>query len=63
MTQFKRVILLFKKFEILLRRMWCLDEKIKKKLKLENYKKVFQMIKVVKFEIHSKKKKIEIFKL
>jgi len=33
-----------------------LDEKIKRKLKLRNFKKVFQIAKIVEFEIHSKKK-------
>jgi len=31
-----------------------------RKLKLNNYKKVFQKTKIIEFEIHSKKKKIEI---
>jgi len=31
-----------------------LDEKIKKKLKLRNFKKVFQIIKTIEFEINSK---------
>jgi len=36
------------------------DEEIKRKLKLRNFKKVFQIIKIVKFEIHLKRKEIEI---
>jgi len=40
--------------------MTCLDEEIKMKLKLQNFKKVFQIPKIVEFEIHSKKKEIEI---
>ena len=35
-------------------------EEIKRKLKLKNYKKVFQITKIVDFEIHSKKKDIKI---
>jgi len=37
-----------------------LYEEIKRKLKLKNYKKVFQITKIVDFEIHSKKKDIKI---
>jgi len=40
--------------------MICLDEEIKRKLKLKNFKKVFQITKIIEFEIHSKKKEIEI---
>ena len=32
--------------------MTCLDEKIKRKLKLRNFNKVFQITKTVEFEIH-----------
>jgi len=32
-----------------------LDEKIKRKLKLINFNKVFQIAKIVEFKIHSKK--------
>jgi len=38
----------------------CLDEKIKKK-NLRNFEKVFQIIKIVEFEIYSKKKEIKKF--
>jgi len=37
-----------------------LDEEVKRKLKFWNFKKVFQITKIVEFEIHSKKKIIEI---
>jgi len=60
MRQFKRVIHLFENFEFLLSKMTCLDEKIKRKLKLRNFKKVFQITKIVEFEIHSKREEIEI---
>jgi len=40
--------------------MTCLDEKIKRKLKFRNFKKVFQITKIVEFEIHSKREEIEI---
>jgi len=40
--------------------MICLDEEIKRELKLRNFKKIFQITKIVKFEIHSKRKEIEI---
>jgi len=43
--------------------MTCLDEKIKRKLKSKNFKKVFQLTKIIKFEIYSKKKKIANFTL
>jgi len=58
MRQFKRVIHLFGEFEFLLSKMTCLDEKIRRKLKLRNFKK--QITKIVEFGIHSKRKKIEI---
>jgi len=58
--QFKRVIHLFGEFEFLYNKMTCLDEKIKRKLKLKNFKKIFQITKIVEFEIHSKRKEIEI---
>ena len=32
--------------------MICLNEEIKRKLKLMNFKKVFQITKVIEFEIH-----------
>jgi len=60
MRQFKRVIHLFGEFEFLLRKMTCLDEEIRRELKLSNFKKVFQITKIVEFEIHSKRKEIEI---
>jgi len=60
MRQFKRVIHLFGEFEFFLSKMTCLDEEIKMKLKLWNFKKVFQITKIVEFEIHSKRKKIKI---
>jgi len=53
MRQFKKVIHLFGKFKILSRKIICLDEKIKRKLNF--FKKVFQIIKIVEFEIHLKK--------
>jgi len=40
--------------------MTCLDEKIKRKLKLKNFKMIFQISKIVEFEIHSKNKEIKI---
>jgi len=40
-----------------------LDEKIKRKLKLRNFKKVFQITKIVEFEIYSQKKEIEILQV
>jgi len=39
-----------------------LDKEIKRKLKLRNFN-VFQITKIVEFEIHSKKKEIEILQL
>jgi len=51
MRQFKRVIHLFGEFEFLWSKMTCLDEEIKRKLKLRNFKKVFQITKIVEFEI------------
>ena len=35
--------------------MTCLDEKVKRKLKLKNFKKVFQITKIEEFKIHYKK--------
>jgi len=58
--QFKRVIHLFGEFKFLLSKMTCLDEEIRRELKLSNFKKVFQITKIVEFEIHSKRKEIEI---
>ena len=49
MRQFKRLIHLFGEFEILSRKITCLYEKIKKKLKLRSFKKVFQITKIVEF--------------
>jgi len=40
--------------------MICLDEEIRRKFKLRNFNKVFQITKRENFEIHSKKKEIEI---
>ena len=40
-----------------------MDEKIKRKLKLRNFKKVFQITKIVEFEIYSQKKEIEILQV
>jgi len=37
-----------------------LDEKIKRKLKLSNFNNVFQIIKIIEFEIRSKNKEIKI---
>jgi len=53
MKQFKRVIHLFGEIEILPRKMTCLYEEIKRKLKLKNFNKVFQITKIVEFKIHS----------
>jgi len=63
MIQFKRVIHLFKEFEFLLIKMTCLDEKIRRKLKLRDLKKVFQITKIAKFEIHSKRKEMKFHNL
>jgi len=41
----------------------CLDKEIKSKLKLRNFKKVFQITKLIEFEIHLKNKEIEISQL
>ena len=35
--------------------MTCFVEDIKRKLKLRNFKKIFQIIKTIEIEIHSKK--------
>jgi len=40
--------------------MTCLDKEIKRKLKLRNFKKVFQITKIVEFKIHSKRKENQI---
>jgi len=40
--------------------MTCLDEEIRRELKLSNFKKVSQITKIVEFEIHSKRKEFEI---
>jgi len=53
--QFNRAIHLFGEFEILWSKMTCLDEKVKRKLKLKNFKKVFQITKIEEFKIHYKK--------
>ena len=60
-STFKRVTHLFRKFEVFLENKTCFDEEIKRQLKLRNFKKVFQITKIVKFEIHFKKYEIEIF--
>jgi len=60
MKQFKRVIHLFREFKFFLNKMTCLVEEIRRELKLSNFKKVFEITKIVEFEIHSKKKEIEI---
>jgi len=60
LRKFKRVIHLFGEFEFLSSKMTCLDKKIRRKSKLRNFEKVFQITKIIEFEIHSKKKKIEI---
>jgi len=60
MWQFKGVIHLFWEFEFLLSKMTCLDEEIRRELKLSNFKKVSQITKIVEFEIHSKRKEFEI---
>jgi len=40
--------------------MICLDEEIRMKFKLRIFRKVFQITKIIEFEIHSKRKEIEI---
>jgi len=45
MRQYKKLIHLFENFEILLRKMICLDGKIKRKLKLGNFNMVFKITK------------------
>ena len=40
--------------------MICFDEEIKRKMKLRNFKEVFQITKTVEFEIHLKKNEIKI---
>jgi len=60
MRQFKKVIHIFGEFKILSKNMICLDEEIRRKFKLRNFNKVFQITKRENFEIHSKKKEIEI---
>ena len=60
MRQFKRVIYLFGDFEILSWKMICLDEQVIRKLKLRNFKKIFQIIKIVEFKIYSNKREIEV---
>jgi len=35
--------------------MICLDEKIKRKLRLSNFKKIFNVTEIIDFEIHSNK--------
>jgi len=40
-----------------------LDDKIKRKLKLRSFKKVFQITKIVEFVIHLKNKEIEILQV
>ena len=59
MKQLKRVIHLFEEFEFLLNKMTCFDEEIKRKLKLKNFKKVFQITKIIEFKIHSERKKLK----
>ena len=63
MRQFKKVIHSFVEFEFLWSKMNCLDKEIKSKLKLRNFKKVFQITKLIEFEIHLKNKEIEISQL
>jgi len=60
MKQFRNVIHLFQKFENFSRKMTCLDEEIKRKLRLMNFKNVIQITKIVKFEIRSKRRKLKI---
>jgi len=43
--------------------MTCLNEEITRIFKLRNFKKLFQITKILEFEIHSKMKEIEIPKL
>jgi len=52
MKQFKRVIYLFGEFEFLWSKITCLDGESKRKLNLRNFKKIFQITKIVEFEIH-----------
>jgi len=54
------VIYLFEKFEFFLSKITCLNEEIRRELKLSNFNKVIQITKIVKFEIHLKRKEIEI---
>ena len=54
---------MLRKIEILPRKIICLDDKIKSKLKLRNFKKVFKIIKTIEFEIHSKYKEIGILQV
>jgi len=51
------IIHLFKKFKIFEIKLTYLDENIKRKLKLKNFKIIFQINKIIEFEIHSKKLK------
>jgi len=41
--------------------MTCLDDKIKRKLKLRNFKKVFQITKIIEFEIQLKRRKLKLY--
>jgi len=43
----KRVIYLFGEFKTFLRKTICLDEKIKRKMELRNFNKIFQITKIV----------------
>lgn len=51
-----REIHLLGKIEILWSEITCLDEKMKRKFKLKNFEKMFQINKIIKFEIRSKEK-------
>jgi len=63
MKQFKRVIHLFREFEFLLSKITCLDEGIKRRLKLKNFKNVFQITKIIEFEIPQKGSKLKFHNL
>ena len=57
---FKRVIFLFEEFKTISRKNIRFDEKIKRKLKLRNFKKYFKYSKIL--NSLKKKKEIKIFK-
>jgi len=61
--QFNIVIHLFGEFKIFWSKMTYLDEEIRRKLKVRNVKNEFQITKIMKFEIHLKKRKLKFHKL